>query len=50
MIVGPIHVSTADQSDALNLTEITPSVGSLSDLEALISAAHKKSELLCIVK
>ncbi|XP_060747122.1 solute carrier family 3 member 2b [Tachysurus vachellii] len=43
MIVGPIHVSTADQSDALNLTEITPSVGSLSDLEALISAAHKKS-------
>ncbi|XP_047661646.1 solute carrier family 3 member 2b isoform X2 [Tachysurus fulvidraco] len=43
MIVGPIHVSTADQSDALNLTEITPSVGNLSDLEALISAAHKKS-------
>ncbi|MCJ8740670.1 hypothetical protein PDJAM_G00061640 [Pangasius djambal] len=43
LIVGPIHVSTADQSDSLNLTEITPSAGSLSDLESLIGAAHKKS-------
>ncbi|KAB5548771.1 hypothetical protein PHYPO_G00059430 [Pangasianodon hypophthalmus] len=43
LIVGPIHVSTADQSDDLNLTEITPSAGSLNDLESLIAAAHKKS-------
>ncbi|XP_017348740.1 solute carrier family 3 member 2b [Ictalurus punctatus] len=43
LIVGPIHVSTADQSEDLNLIELTPSAGSLSDLEALIKAAHKKS-------
>ncbi|KAK3524060.1 hypothetical protein QTP70_017583 [Hemibagrus guttatus] len=42
LIVGPIHVSTADQPGSLNLTEITPSVGNLSDLEAVISTAHKK--------
>ncbi|TSL04301.1 Pyruvate carboxylase, mitochondrial [Bagarius yarrelli] len=43
LIIGPIHVSTADQSDDLNLTEISPSVGNLTDLEAFIKAAHKKS-------
>ncbi|XP_060792319.1 solute carrier family 3 member 2b isoform X2 [Neoarius graeffei] len=42
LIVGPIHVSTADQFDDLNLTEIAPSAGSLSDLETFINAAHKK--------
>ncbi|XP_058272001.1 4F2 cell-surface antigen heavy chain-like [Hemibagrus wyckioides] len=42
LIVGPIHVSAADQPDSLNLTEITPAVGNLTDLEAVISTAHKK--------
>lgn len=46
LIVGPIHVSTADQFDDLNLTEIAPSAGSLSDLETFIKAAHKKGEFL----
>ncbi|KAF4077303.1 hypothetical protein AMELA_G00206560 [Ameiurus melas] len=43
LIVGPIHVSTADKSEDLNLMELAPSAGNLSDLEALIRAAHKKS-------
>lgn len=44
LIVGPIHVSTADQSDDLNLMELAPSAGNLTDLEALISTAQRKSE------
>ncbi|KAM9450513.1 amino acid transporter heavy chain SLC3A2-like isoform 1-T2 [Clarias gariepinus] len=43
LIIGPIHESTPDQPDALNLNEISPSVGNLSDLEALIGAARRKS-------
>lgn len=46
LIVGPIHVSTADKFDHLDLKEIDPSAGNLTDLEALIGAAHKKSEFL----
>lgn len=44
LIVGPIHMSTADQPDDLNLMEIVPSAGNLTDLEALIFTAQRKSE------
>lgn len=47
LIVGPIHVSTADQPDDLNLKEIAPSAGNLTDLEALILTAQKKSKFIC---
>lgn len=46
LIVGPIHVSSANQSDDLNLMEVDPSAGNLTDLEALIATAHRKSECL----
>lgn len=44
LIVGPVHVSTADQPDDLNLTEIAAPAGSLADMEALILTARRKSE------
>ncbi|KAI5096762.1 solute carrier family 3 (amino acid transporter heavy chain), member 2b, partial [Silurus meridionalis] len=43
LIIGPIHVSTAEKLDDLNLVEVDPAVGNLTDLEALIGAARKKS-------
>ncbi|KAF7697240.1 solute carrier family 3 member 2b [Silurus meridionalis] len=43
LIIGPIHLSTAEKLDDLNLVEVDPAVGNLTDLEALIGAARKKS-------
>lgn len=44
LIVGPIHVSTADKADDLDLIAVASSAGNETDLEALIVTAHKKSE------
>lgn len=45
VILGPIHVSTADSPKDLNLTLISPEVGNLTHLQSVIMEAHKKSKL-----
>lgn len=42
LVLGPIHVSNADQSDTLSFTEIAPGVGSLEDFRVLLKTAEKK--------
>ncbi|TRY57534.1 hypothetical protein DNTS_023484 [Danionella cerebrum] len=43
LIVGPIHVTTADNQDELNLVGVSKEAGSLTQFTDLIAAAHKRS-------
>lgn len=45
LIIGPIHVSSADKPEELNLTEISKEAGGLAQFQELIKAAHKRGEL-----
>ncbi|XP_050948718.1 solute carrier family 3 member 2b [Labeo rohita] len=42
LIIGPIHVSSADKPEELNLTEISKEAGGLAQFQELIKAAHKR--------
>lgn len=43
LVLGPIHVSDADQPESLNFTKIAPGVGSLEEFGVLIKTAQKKN-------
>lgn len=42
LIIGPIHVSSADEPEKLKLTEISEEAGNLSQFQEVIKAAHKR--------
>ncbi|KAG7484040.1 hypothetical protein MATL_G00044790 [Megalops atlanticus] len=42
LILGPIHVTTADQWQSLNFAEIASEAGNLEQFKSLLRAAHKK--------
>ncbi|XP_016376980.1 4F2 cell-surface antigen heavy chain-like [Sinocyclocheilus rhinocerous] len=42
LIIGPIHVSSADEPEELKLTEISKEAGNLIQFQELIKAAHKR--------
>ncbi|XP_073680577.1 solute carrier family 3 member 2b [Garra rufa] len=42
LIIGPIHVSSADDPEELKLTEISKEAGDLTQFQELIKAAHKR--------
>lgn len=44
-IIGPIHVSSADKPEDLNLIEISKEAGDVEQFTKLIQAAHKRGEL-----
>lgn len=44
-IIGPIHVSSADKPEDLNLTEISEEAGDATQFAKLIHAAHRRGEL-----
>lgn len=44
-IIGPIHVSSADKPEDLNLTEISKEAGNADQFTKLIQAAHRRGEL-----
>lgn len=44
-IIGPIHVSSADKPEDLNLTEISNEAGNTEEFTKLIHAAHRRGEL-----
>ncbi|XP_026879644.2 solute carrier family 3 member 2b [Electrophorus electricus] len=43
LVVGPIHVSTANKPEQLNLEAVSSNFGSLEELKQFVAAAHKKS-------
>lgn len=45
LIIGPIHVSSADDPEKLKLTEISDEAGDLTQFQEVIKAAHKRGEL-----
>lgn len=45
LIIGPIHVSSADEPEKLKLTEISEEAGNLTQFQEVIKAAHKRGEL-----
>lgn len=45
LVIGPIHVSSADKPEDLNLTEISKEAGNASQFKEVIQAAHKRGEL-----
>ncbi len=45
LIIGPIHVSSADEPEKLQLTEISEEAGDLAQFQEVIKAAHKRGEL-----
>lgn len=49
MIIGPIHASTPNKPEDLNLEEISSEIGKLEDLKNVIAAAHKKSEFYRLI-
>ncbi|XDV38867.1 hypothetical protein PO909_008197 [Leuciscus waleckii] len=42
LVIGPIHVSSADKPEDLNLTEISREAGNASQFKEVIQAAHKR--------
>ncbi|XP_043076902.1 solute carrier family 3 member 2b [Puntigrus tetrazona] len=42
LIIGPIHVSSADEPEKLKLTEISEEAGDLTQFQEVIKAAHKR--------
>lgn len=42
LIIGPIHVSSADEPEKLNLTEIAKEAGTLAEFQQVIKAANKR--------
>ncbi|XP_056095428.1 solute carrier family 3 member 2b [Rhinichthys klamathensis goyatoka] len=42
LVIGPIHVSSADKPEDLNLTEISKEAGNASQFKEVIQAAHKR--------
>lgn len=42
LIIGPIHVSSADEPEKLKLTEISEEAGNLTQFQEVIKAAHKR--------
>ncbi|XP_059382436.1 4F2 cell-surface antigen heavy chain-like [Carassius carassius] len=42
LIIGPIHVSSADEPEKLNLTEIAEEAGDLTQFKEVITAAHRR--------
>lgn len=45
LVIGPIHVSSADKPEDLNLTEISKEAGNASQFKEVIQAAHRRGEL-----
>lgn len=43
LVIGPIHASSADKPEDLNLEEISSSAGKMEQLTKLLNEAHKKS-------
>ncbi|XP_037401843.1 solute carrier family 3 member 2b [Pygocentrus nattereri] len=43
LIIGPIHASSADKPEDLNLMEVSSDIGNLDQLKRVIQTAHKKS-------